>query len=201
MPVPRRHSQRIGSQLAGRDSFTLVELLVAVAIGGLVLSGAVIILVSHMRASGRLAAMQHLRDHCGWVQFLINREIEQAERANPATDNGQLQLQVPGYADPITYVHDAASRQLWRTGPSIDAHGRLEAAASRRTDLVARDVEDFTVTITNPRSPRYRLRMRDATDAEYTINQDTGPDGGAYRSGGAYCRAREITRSTSAPAP
>lgn len=186
------HRPRRGSvHTAGRGGFTLVELLVAAAVGGLVLTGAVIVVLSHIRATARLAAMQHLQDHCGWVQFLINREIEQAERALQAADNGQLQLLVPGYPDPITYTHDAATRELWRNGPSIDAQGRLEAPSTRRPDLVARDVDSFTVTISNPRSPRYVLTLRDGSGARYTVNQDSG------RGGGAYCRAREIT----APAP
>jgi type II secretory pathway component PulJ len=112
MPIPLRHSPCVGSQFAGSGRFKLVELLVAIAIGGLGLNGAVVILVSHMRASGRLAALRYLQDHCSWVQVLINREIEQAERTNPAADNGQLPLQIPGNDDRITTVHDTASRLL-----------------------------------------------------------------------------------------
>ncbi len=123
-----------------------MELLVAIAIGGLGLNGAVVILVSHMRASGRLAALRDLQDHCSWVQVLINREIEQAERTNPAADNGQLPLQIPGNDDRITTVHDTASRLLQRTGPSIVAHARLKAAASRHSEIDPRDVKAFTVT-------------------------------------------------------
>lgn len=196
--MPHRHHQRrrSGSPPSGSAGLTLVELLVAAAMGGLVLTGAVMVVLSHIRASSRLAALQHLQDHCGWVQFLINREIEQAQSAVPASDNGQLQLSVPGYNDLILYTHDASSRQLWRTGPSIDAHGRLEAPPSRRTDLVARDVDGFTVTLSNPRSPRYQLTMRDpVSGARYTVNQDSG------RGGGAYCRAREITGAGPATGP
>lgn len=189
MSVLLRHARRASSQGAGSTGFTLVELLVAVAIGGLVLSGAVIILISHIRASTRLAALQHLQDHCGWVQFLINREIEQAERAR-AVANG-MELIVPGMDSAITYVHDAPSRELRRSGPVINAQGRLDAGLPPRVqDLVARDVEDFTVDVANERAPRYSLTMSDATGARYTINQhpqDPGNLGGA-----AYCRARDM---------
>ena len=200
MPVSlhqRSHGDRPPSA-SGSDGFTLVELLVAAAMGVLVLTGAVIIVVSHIRAGARLASLQHLQDHCGWVQFLINREIEQAQSAVLAPDNGQLQLSVPGYDDLIIYAHDGVTRQLWRTGPSIDARGRLEEPASRRRDLVARDVERFTVDVRNPRFPRYVLTMRDAMGSSYTIAQDRG-DGS--RAGGAYCRAREITGPSSGAGP
>lgn len=188
MATPLRQRHRADRPDLRSAGYTLVELLVVAAIGGLVLTAAVTLVLSHLRSSARLAALQHLQDHCGWVQFLINREIEQAWSALPASDNGQLQLSIPGASDPITYTHDSSTRQLWRTGPSIDVHGRLELLSSQRTDLVARNVELFTVTLSNLRSPRYALTMRDpGSGAQYTINQDSG------RGGGAYCRAREIT--------
>lgn len=198
MPVPLRQARRASSHVAGSAAFTLVELLVTVAIGGLVLSGAVIILISHIRASTRLAALQHLQDHCGWVQFLINREIEQAERAGAVT-NG-MELTVPGMDTAITYVHDADSRELRRSGPAINAQGRLDDSLTPRLeDLVSRDVEDFTVDVTNPRAPRYSLTMSDDTGARYTINQD--PDQSGNPGGAAYCRARDITRTPPETAP
>ena len=198
MPVSLAHARRVRSPLARRAAFTLVELLVTLAVGGLVLGGAVIILISHIRASTRLAALQHLQDHCGWVQFLINREIEQAERAGAVT-NG-MELTVPGMDTAITYVHDAASRELKRSGPAINAQGRLDdALAPRVEDLVARDVEEFTVDVTNPRAPRYSLTVSDATGARYTINQDSGQSGNP--GGAAYCRARDITRTPPEPTP
>lgn len=198
MRVALRQFRLSRPRFVGRGGFTLVELLVAVAIGGLVLSGAVIILISHIRASTRLAALQHLQDHCGWVQFLINREIEQAESAMDT--GGALTLTVPGMDTAITYVHDADSRELRRSGPAINAQGRLDAVLDSRVgDLVARDVESFTVDATNPRAPRYSLTMSDATGARYTINQD--PDDPDNPGGAAYCRARDITRTPPAPGP
>ena len=72
---------------------TLVELLVVLAIGGVVLSGAITMMLSHIRTSSRMAALLRLQDQCGRVQFLINHEIQQAAQAR--TEGSALVLDVP----------------------------------------------------------------------------------------------------------
>ncbi|QPN64737.1 type II secretion system protein J [Synechococcus sp. CBW1004] len=198
MPLSLAHVRRVRPPLTGRAAFTLVELLVTVAVGGLVLGGAVIILISHIRASTRLVALQHYQDHCGWVQFLLNREIEQSSAA--AGEGNTLTLTIPGFSRPVTIIYTRnAAGELERTGPSIDAAGRLEVPTDpeepyeARTDLVARDVLAFTVDATaNPRAPRYLIRIGNADGISYSVNQDSG-------GGGAYCRAREMSRKAPVP--
>lgn len=178
---------------SGRVSaFTLMELVVVAAIGVGLLAAAVSIVLGNMRTTFRIGSLRHLQDHCGWVQFLINHEIEQSQSTSQL--GGGLNLTVPGFADPtISYQVNGVTGELLRYGPPIDVHGRLEAsnlpAAQQPPALVARDVQSFTVTVTNPRSPRYQLVLRDAAGDTYTVTQDDG------RGGGAYCRARQITRT------
>lgn len=171
------------------QAFTLAELLLVTAMGAVVLLGAIMMLVSHIRSSNRMAVLLHLQDHCGWVQHLINREIEQAERT--AEDNGNLQLFFPGDTDnpTITYTLNSDQRELRRQGPPIDVNGRLVTGAGSRNDLVARDVSDFDVNVTNPRSPSYSITMEGPNNVTTTIDQDDG------NTGGAFCRARDISGS------
>lgn len=170
-------------------AFTLAELLLVTAMGAVVLLGAIMMLVSHIRSSNRLAVLLHLQDHCGWVQHLINREIEQAERAEGG--NGSLELFFPGDTGTptITYALNSVQRELRRQGPPIDVNGRLVTGVASRNDLVARDVTDFDVNVTNPRSPSYSITMEGPNNVTTTIDQDDG------NTGGAFCRARDISGS------
>ena len=183
MPYLHRPSRAAG--------VTLVELLVVLAIGGVVLSGAIAMVVSHVRASSRLAALLRLQDQCGRVEFLINHEIQQAERASGGDQNettlDSLTLEIPGMtnAPQITYsLND--QQQLVRTGPEIDALGRLQDIAQGeipKTHLVAKGVTAFNVDTTNPRTPTYRLSVRDSNGVTYTSGNADG----------AQCRVRSIT--------
>ncbi|MFM7314640.1 MAG: hypothetical protein ACKO0M_16020 [Cyanobium sp.] len=161
--------------------------MVVAVIGAAVLVAAISVVLSSLRVTGRMAALRHLQDHCGWVQFLINHEIEQAESASTTTA-GELNLTVPGFTNKPTIIYrlNTDTHRLLRTGPGIDLQGRLMASSEPVSDLVARDVEAFDVTVTNPRSPRYRLTIKDTGGNTYTLTQDDG------RNGGAYCRARDI---------
>lgn len=188
---PARGASRLPTGGPGIRGFTLLELLLVSAMGGVLLIGAITMLVSHIRSSNRMAALLHLQDHCGWVQHLINREIEQAERASGGAST--LNLTVPGFSRPVSIRYTLIDGGvIQRTGPTIDADGHLDVPSdpskpyTPRTDLVARDVTAFAVDVTNPRSPKYTITMR-SNGVETTINQAT--DRG---DGGAYCRAREI---------
>lgn len=160
---------------------TLVELLVVLAIGGVVLSGAIAMLVSHVRTSGRLAALLRLQDQCGRVEFLLNHEIQQAERAS-GTEN-TLILDIPGMAaaPQITYAVNA-NQELLRTGPNIDALGRLQDTLVSDA-LVARRVTAFNVNTSNPRHPTYQLSVQDSNGVTYTSGNADG----------AQCRVRSIS--------
>ena len=51
---------------------TLVELLVVLAIGGVILSGAITMMLSHIRTSSRMAALLRLQVRAISRQFLSN---------------------------------------------------------------------------------------------------------------------------------
>ena len=157
---------------------TLVELLVVLAIGGVVLSGAIAMMLSHMRTSSQLTALLRLQDQCGRVQFLINHEIQQADQAR--TEGSALVLDVPGMAAPIRY--EAVGGELIRNGPPINAQGRL-VDSSASNALVVRGVVDFEVDTTNPRQPTYRISVQDSNGVIYKTGS---ADGG-------QCRVRSIT--------
>ena len=149
--------------------FTLVELLLVVAIGGVVLSGAIAMMLSHIRISSQLTALLRLQDQCGRVQFLINHEIQQAEQAR--TEGSALVLDVPGMAAPIRY--EAIGGELIRNGPPINAQGRL-VDSSASDALVVRGVVDFEVDTTNPRKPTYRIRVQDSNGVIYRTGSADG---------------------------
>ena len=162
-------------RLAG---ITLVELLVVLAIGGVVLSGAIAMMLSHMRTSSQLTALLRLQDQCGRVQFLINHEIQQADQAR--TEGSALVLDVPGMAAPIRY--EAVGGELIRNGPPINAQGRL-VDSSASNALVVRGVVGFEVNTTNPRQPTYRISVQDSNGVIYKTGSADG----------AQCRVRSIT--------
>ena len=160
---------------------TLVELLVVLAVGSVVLTGAIAMLVSHLRTSSQLTALLRLQDICGRVQFLINTEIQQAERASGGMQ-GKLILDIPDMeeAPQITYELNT-NQELRRTGPLINDLGRLDDTLVS-DELVVRGVQAFNVDTSNPRHPTYSLTVRDANGVTYA----------AANQGGAQCRVREI---------
>lgn len=177
----RRHSRhrRIAASPQG-NGITLIELLLVV-VGGVVLSGAIAMVLSHIRSSSQLAALLRLQDQCGRVQFLINHEIQQAALASGG--GSTLTLTVPGTADPISY--SVVNNELRRSGPPINAQGRLDEDDAARDDLVVRGVQLFAVDVSNPRLPTYTITVRDAAGVTYTASDQ----------GGAHCRVREINGS------
>ncbi|MFU8885336.1 MAG: prepilin-type N-terminal cleavage/methylation domain-containing protein [Cyanobacteriota bacterium] len=172
-PRPRQQPPR-------ERGITLVELLVVLVIGGVLLSGAIAMVLSHIRSSSQLAALLRLQDQCGRVQVLLNHEIQQASQASGG--GSTLALEVP-LATTATITYQLADGELQRIGPPIDAQGRLVDGEPVEA-LVLRGVQAFTVDVSNPRSPTYRLTVEDATGVRYS----TGDDGG-----GAHCRVREIS--------
>lgn len=181
MACPYPHQQRIPQP---QQAYTLVELLVVVVIGGVVLGGAIAMLLSHIRSSSQLAALLRLQDQCGRVQFLLNHEIQQASRADGGGNT--LTLTVPGMSLPITYTTNGT--ELTRSGPSINQEGRLVDGDTAVESLVVRGVQAFNVNVANPRTPTYTLTVEDARGVSYT-------SGNAGDSGGAHCRVRDISDS------
>lgn len=177
--MPRRRRPCRTPRSAG---ITLVELLVVLAVGSVVLTGAIAMMVSHIRTSSQMAALLRLQDQCGRVQFLINFEIQQAQQASGG--GSTLTLDVPGMTAPIRYT--LSNGELWRNGPPIDALGRLVNTTAVDA-VVVRGVQAFNVNVSNPRHPTYSLTVRDANGVTYTTSAD------GNNQGGAQCRVREIT--------
>lgn len=152
------------------------------AVGSVVLTGAIAMMVSHIRSSSQMAALLRLQDQCRRVQFLINFEIQQAQQASGG--GSTLTLDVPGKTASIRYT--LSNGELWRNGPLIDALGRLVNTTAVDA-VVVRGVQAFNVNVTNPRHPTYNMSVSDANGVTYTAaNQE-----------GAQCRVREIPATTS----
>ncbi len=120
---------------AAADGFTLVELLVASAIGLVLTIGGVAMYFGNLRATTTLVTGQTLRDNWARVNLFINADISEA--CNAAVVDGALVLTLdPTPADPcgnpgnVTITYSVTGDSLVRTGPPIDANGVLNLGAT-----------------------------------------------------------------------
>lgn len=182
-PFPSR-SRRLPASprtRSGAAGFTLSELLLASALG-LVLMGALVsMIVSHVRSRNRMETLLRLQDQWTRVQFLIDQDIQ--ESRPPAagvqgcgSGDRRLVLEVPGFNNRITYY--LVGTDLWRCGPTIDANGTLVDTPSDA--LMVRGVSRFEVNLDDPQRPSYLLSLRDSTGIEYTNRRE--PSGATSRS-------------------
>ena len=143
-----------------QGGFSLIELLIASVIGGVILASLSALVVSQIRASATQVQIQRLRSDWRKLQDLIR--VEAAESEEIYTDPDRIQsciadasnllflmevpIFTPGSADPddlqrypITYytVQVDGETQLRRCGPSINADGTLNI-----NRLIGRDQSD-----------------------------------------------------------
>lgn len=106
--------------------FGLVELLVASAVGSLVVVAAVMALGPHLRLNQRMEGYTRLQERWIRVAFLLDTEIQAASSVSTAT--GSLTLKVPVSTglppSDITYYQQGTT--LLRNGPAISASGELQ---------------------------------------------------------------------------
>lgn len=164
--------------------FTLVELLIVSSAGLLVLLAIITVVVSYVRSRERVEAVLRLQEQWGRLQFLLDREIQEAMPVSSASSVnsacGQvspiLALEVPGFSDRIVYY--LSGSDLKRCGPGIDASGNLSSTISN--GLVLSGVSSFSVDSTSDNQrPSYRLTLTDANGVTYSNSSQ--PSAASYR--------------------
>lgn len=172
----------------GERGFSLTEMLIATVAGVLLLGTLITVLLSYVRSRERLEAQMRLQDDWGKLQFLLDREIQEATpvtaassvsaSCNVGTGSVRLSLEVPGNSNRIVYYTTANGNQLRRCGPVISSNGDLGATVSDA--LVLDGVVSFTVDSSDPQRPSFLLSLRAPNGVTYTNRSQ--PSGTAYRS-------------------
>jgi prepilin-type N-terminal cleavage/methylation domain-containing protein len=174
----------MGAPSAHQAGFSLVEVLISSVVGVICLAALFTVIISYVRSRDRLESMQRLQDQWGRLQFLLDREIQEATPVTASsTASGScgagtvvLALEVPGNNKRILYYLSGTS--LRRCGPVITSNGDLGATVSDA--LLLDGVTRFTVNTSDPQLPTYSLTLTDPNGVSYT-NQSK-PSATAFRS-------------------
>ncbi|CAK6698008.1 prepilin-type N-terminal cleavage/methylation domain-containing protein [Synechococcus sp. CCY9201] len=179
-------------RLARPFGLTLVELLVAAAIGAVILAAAARVLTSDIRSNSSQEAIQRLRDHWGRVSYFVDTEVREGLSVSLANGSGEcssvsnpyLAITVPNPAGGTgTIYYYNINGDLWRCGPDIAEDGSLTFNTVINGMLVERAT--MQVTIANATNMSYVL----------TMNSRTGSGGITYS---ASSEARTTARSCDA---
>lgn len=98
-----------------RSAFTLVEMMVAVAVGCLVLAGATTLFVFSMRSFASMANYSDLNQKSRYASDLISRDIRSSLCVSNATAS-QLDLKLPDGSTTYTYDSDAGTLSRTKNG-------------------------------------------------------------------------------------
>jgi len=133
------------AHLSARQGFTLLELLVFVALAGLILVGITQVLGSTLAGSGKSQGMQQVKQNGQLAMSTISRLLRQANNVDPlaCANSNQLNFTVSESGADVTYTFQIDSQRLKRTrnaGVPVD---------SFVTDDQVR-VTDFTCNLTPP---------------------------------------------------
>ncbi|WP_216905447.1 prepilin-type N-terminal cleavage/methylation domain-containing protein [Synechococcus sp. CCY 0621] len=152
----------------GHRGFTLVELLIASVITGVIFATGSNVMVTQIRVSAQQESVRRLQDHWGRINHLLETEITESASAT-AVSGTSLTLTLAG-GQTITYAFDAGSRTITRTGPPINDNGTLNLTpgTANVASVLLTNVEAFAPTITNSREPAYTLALSDALGASFT---------------------------------
>lgn len=153
--------------------FGLVELLVASAVGSLVVVAAVMALGPPLRLNQRMEGYTRLQERWIRVAFLLDTEIQAASSVSTAT--GSLTLTVPvstatgSTTSTITYYQQGTT--LLRNGPAISASGELQPDSPTTGVLVIDGVATggFVPVVEEGNVVRYTINLIDPnSDATYS---------------------------------
>ena len=171
--------------------FGLAELLVASAVGGLVVVAAVMTLGPHLRLNQRMEGYTRLQERWIRVAFLLDTEIQAASSVSTAT--GSLTLIVPvstatgSTTSTITYYQQGTT--LLRDGPAISASGELQPDSPTTVVLVIDGVATGGF-----------MPVVDQGNTKYTINLIDPNSDATYSGRGSVARGRADCQSFEADA-
>jgi len=162
----------------------MVELMIGAAVGLICLGAIIVVVLSYVRSRDRVEALLRLQDQWGRLQFLLDREIQEATPVTSASSVSAscgagtvaLSLEVPGNSNRILYY--LSTNTLRRCGPVITSNGDLGATVSDA--LLLNGVTSFTVNTSDPQRPTYALTLTDSNGVSYT-NQSQ-PSATTFRS-------------------
>lgn len=186
------------------QGFSLVELVVASAVGALVVIATTTVFAPQLRMHQRLEGRTRLQERWARVQYLLDTEIQEAHSVTSITNGLQLttcavppdpkdtytltsrcsdgataSTGTPGADVTISYVLNPTNQVLSRIGPPISRNGQLNTDGSPSTEVLTTGVLQFDA---NPSSQtvEYTLSFRDPLD----------PKGATYTQKSSAARAR-----------
>lgn len=161
------------------SGFSLTEVMVAAAVGTILMTGAVSLIVSHTRTAARSEALMRLQESWSRIQFLLDQEIQEAQET-PGMSGCSLELQIPkttsGY-DTVTYAR--SGNNLMRTGPPVGIDGTITEGGASSSEVVMTGVTAFCPTNDNG-EVSYTMTLRDRTGVTY--QNQSQPSGARTRS-------------------
>lgn len=169
-PQSNRHRSRSRDGMNG--AFSMVELLLAIAIAAVFFAALISVIISYVNSRDRLEAMVRLQDQWGKLQFLLDREMQEATPVTTASSvsstcrsgDQKLVMEVPGNSNRIVYYLSGTS--LRRCGPTISNTGDLSTSVS--DSLLLSGVTSFTVDSTDPQRPSFSMTLTAPNGVQYT---------------------------------
>jgi len=153
---------------AASQGFSLSEVLIAVVVGSVLMSGAVSMLISHIGTTARFEALIRLQDGWSRVQFLLDQEIQEAIGTPTTVSCTSLSLEIPdssGGSDTVTYALSGTT--LSRNGPQVSADDGTIVEGSEPSDqVVMTGVTSFCPT-SDSGEVDYTLALSDPTGVVY----------------------------------
>jgi len=98
----------------GSRAFTLVEMMVGIAIGCLLLAAVATLYVFSMKSFGAMANYSEMNERSRYASDLISRDIRSCTAVDPATTPTKLVLVGPDGVSTTTYMYDANKLTLNR---------------------------------------------------------------------------------------
>ena len=135
----------------GRGAFTLVELLVAVAVGSFVVTASVLFFILSVRSFTAMCNYVDLNDQSRNTTDVLSRDIRCAYSVDPTTTTNKLVLTYPGGTN-VTYTYDSGLKTLTRTvGGKAQTMlkqvvGGTFAFFDKNSDTLAQLAEGSTIT-------------------------------------------------------
>jgi len=102
------------AHLSARQGFTLLELLVFVALAGLILVGITQVLGSTLAGSGKSQGLQQVKQNGQFAMSTISRLLRQANNVTTCV-NGNLQFTISESGADVVYLFDLVGNRLRKT--------------------------------------------------------------------------------------